>query len=392
MKNIRPKLKAHSIKKGDPEAMKLWVRAGGRCEFLGCNKYLLEDEFTGIEVSLADIAHIVARSPKGPRGENQLKIGLRNNAENLMLLCSEHHNKIIDKGKLVPEFSKEKLLKYKRMHEERIYNLTNYKEGHETTIIRLTGNIRGRSVDIPTEQIRKSVLVNAARYPQYIMGKNIEIDLRNISEKSSSYWKTSKAIIDDFMTRLYAPTHDKPSRDHFSVFALARIPLLIHLGSWLSDKIPTDIYQKHRRGDEGWTWDVAGQKKDFQVNNIQRGKDYSKVALILSLSSKIKRSDLPGSISKYSFIYEISPKIIAPGRDILSTTESLEAFRKTYESVLRIIEKTHKKVKSISLFPAIPVSAAIICGRGLLEDISPALMIYDIGKKKEYKFIMEVKK
>ena len=42
---------APPIRPEDPEAIKLWIRAGGRCEFDGCNKYLLEDEFTGFAVS-----------------------------------------------------------------------------------------------------------------------------------------------------------------------------------------------------------------------------------------------------------------------------------------------------------------------------------------------------
>ena len=48
---------APPLKISDPEVTKLWIRAGGRCEFDGCNEYLLEDEFTGIPVRIADIAH-----------------------------------------------------------------------------------------------------------------------------------------------------------------------------------------------------------------------------------------------------------------------------------------------------------------------------------------------
>ena len=44
---------------------------------------------------------------------------------------------------------------------------------------------------------------------------------------------------------------------HISLFAAARIPLLVYLGSKLDDKIPIDLYQKHRGGNEDWHWDGA---------------------------------------------------------------------------------------------------------------------------------------
>ena len=44
-----------------PEKIKrqLWVKAGGRCEFRGCNKYLFEDEVTRQPKNISNIAHIV---------------------------------------------------------------------------------------------------------------------------------------------------------------------------------------------------------------------------------------------------------------------------------------------------------------------------------------------
>jgi hypothetical protein len=74
-----------------PEQTKLWVLAGGRCEI--CNKYLLEDEFTAQPVKLAELAHNVGRQKTAgsPRGLAELPIEERNKAENLLLLCGDHH-------------------------------------------------------------------------------------------------------------------------------------------------------------------------------------------------------------------------------------------------------------------------------------------------------------
>ena len=50
----------------------LFVRAGGRCQFDGCNRYLLEHYPTLREGNFAEIAHIVAFREDGPRGWPQL--------------------------------------------------------------------------------------------------------------------------------------------------------------------------------------------------------------------------------------------------------------------------------------------------------------------------------
>ena len=83
----------------DSDKLKLWVRAGGRCEFPGCNDYLLEDELTGYEFPFAELAHNVGKkkNPKSPRGMNELPIEERSLPENLLLLCPTCHNLIDDK-------------------------------------------------------------------------------------------------------------------------------------------------------------------------------------------------------------------------------------------------------------------------------------------------------
>src|SRR5947209_6467600 len=64
----------------------LWVRAGGRCEFDGCNKYLLEHELTFTAGNYGEAAHIVAFKPDGPRGRSRTRPAKINDVTNLMLL------------------------------------------------------------------------------------------------------------------------------------------------------------------------------------------------------------------------------------------------------------------------------------------------------------------
>ena len=68
---------------------------GGRCEI--CNKYLLEDEFTAqpVKPRRARAQRRPPEEPGSPRGLADLPIDERNKAENLLLLCGDHH-RVID--------------------------------------------------------------------------------------------------------------------------------------------------------------------------------------------------------------------------------------------------------------------------------------------------------
>jgi hypothetical protein len=74
----------------------LWARAAGRCEYPGCNRSLIGDLVSGAEdKNFGFVAHIVADTPTGPRGDPIRSPQLSDDISNLMLLCYTHH-KLID--------------------------------------------------------------------------------------------------------------------------------------------------------------------------------------------------------------------------------------------------------------------------------------------------------
>ena len=54
--------------------MRLIAASGGHCQFAGCPCNLFKDEMTWAEFNNSNVAHIVAASPDGPRGVNDLLI------------------------------------------------------------------------------------------------------------------------------------------------------------------------------------------------------------------------------------------------------------------------------------------------------------------------------
>jgi len=84
----------------------LFGRAAGKCSF--CKIDLFEND-----VRIGEMAHIIAKSTIGPRGQLPLSVGL-NSYENLILVCRNHHG-LIDGAP--DKFPPEALLKKKADHE-----------------------------------------------------------------------------------------------------------------------------------------------------------------------------------------------------------------------------------------------------------------------------------
>lgn len=97
---------------------KLLQRSGNVCAFPDC-RLLLTAEGTADDpvVVLGEIAHIVAESPDGPRGDSPLTRDERNLYQNLILLCNQHHQLIDSEGALAT-YTVERLTAMKQDHEQ----------------------------------------------------------------------------------------------------------------------------------------------------------------------------------------------------------------------------------------------------------------------------------
>jgi hypothetical protein len=364
----------------DLERLKLWVRSGGRCAI--CNTYLLEDDFTGQVFNFGEMAHNVGRkqSSLSPRGLDPLPLTDRNKAENLLLLCEKHH-KLIDHKIKQSEYSVDDLLKIKHAHEDRIKYLTSMGPDQQTTILRVVGDIRGRAVELSREHVRKTVSANASRYPYFALafqGQDFEIDLRGLPDEGTPlYWQVGEARLREALLHRLAEGVQRGEIRHLSLFAIARIPLLISLGYMLDDKIPVDLYGKHRDGEESWFWSEQEPVVEFEHHQVQTGTDGTKVGILLNLSGTIHVNELPDHIGPEYFIFVIAPVGVTPNRNILRARGSLDNFSSSYHSLLSELERGHKAAREVHLFAAVPVTAAVVCGRGLMRDAQPAVIVYD---------------
>ena len=361
----------------------LCVQAGGRCEFDGCNKFLFKHHLTHTPGNFAQMAHIVAFKEDGPRGKVTKRPPDINNIENLMLLCPEDHH-LIDTH--ADDYPREVLEQYKQNHEERIFRLTGIKADHQTTVVQLKTLIGGQSVAIPVADIHRAI---APRYAEDSRG--CIIDLTNIRGDDQAYYQTAVRTIRQEVDRLYASGMEVEKTRHISLFGLAPIPLLVYMGSCLSNKVPVDLFQRHR-DTEDWVWKNRGKPVGYKFTQVRAGTVKSKVAFILSLSGKIHPADLPPAIDRRFHVYEITLARGTPKPTFLRLKQDLVLFREAYQRALSEIRAKHGQLQEIHLFPAVPAPIAVLCGREPLTKITPTLLVYDNDQTKGgFKFILGVK-
>jgi len=349
----------------------LFVRAGGRCEFDGCNDYLLAHPLTLTDGNFAQMAHIVAFREDGPRGKSALRPAYINDVANLMLLCPQCHKLIDDHP---DQYTVEVLDKFKQAHEDRIFHVTGLGPDLKTTIVQLKARIAGQTVAIPVAQVTKAV---APRYPSD--AKGYVIDLTAINAEGKAFITEAARCIRQKIERLYEAGMDVHETRHISLFALAPIPLLVYLGRQLSNKVPVDLFQRHR-DTEDWVWKDSGTPAEYRFGKIREGRGAGNVALILSLSGKVKSEALPPEINDQFTIYELTLANIEPNPTYLRQKGDLAAFKDAYQAALRTIGQDCGHIHAIHLFPAVPAPVAVLCGRELLPKVDPQLLVYDYDK------------
>lgn len=350
-----------------PTRLMLAVRAGGRCEFPGCNTPLFEHHVTLTTGNFGQFAHIRAFSPAGPRGGGAPRPRDVHDIENLLLLCHKCHKLIDDHPN---DYSTGTLKLAKSDHEKRIAHLTGLGPDKRTVVVQLKARINGEAVEIPLADVTSAV---TPRYPTDRHG--YVIDITQFGDEDLAC-EAARRKVRTMVERLYEPGMDADKVRHISLFALGPIPMLVYLGSRLSNKIPVEFYQRHR-DTKDWLWKIEPASVEYEVRAIRRGTDQAKVAVVLPLSGTKSKDKLPASIDETFSVYELGLPQGKASPDFLRTRDDLTKFERTYRGLLAKIEEQHRGVELIHLFPAVPAPIAVACGYNLLQKVHPPLLVYD---------------
>ncbi len=362
----------------------LYVRAGGRCHI--CNAYVLESADLGYyDFNRGEMAHIVGQSldKKSPRSNYPLAKELRDEEDNFLLLCADHHQ-TIDKPQAQQDFTVDLLREIKRQHEDRIRHVTSLStRTNHTAIVRLVGCIRGCTTQLTRAECNSATIHHTpARFADFALDlhrQGTEIDLVPFGEPEEDvdlYYKNVHKRINDRLS-LIRQGVERGQLEHLSIFGFARIPVLVCLGFSLGNKVGTTIFQRRRVDANHWHWQPDAPIQHFDWHLVRTGSDTTRVVLILNVSGSIHPSELPPAIDESYFVFLIKTTGVAPNPDAILSVASLNEFRSCYRRWLAYLETEHKFAPAIHMFSAVPPAVAVACGLDLMPHAQPALVVYD---------------
>lgn len=356
----------------------LWGRSAGRCQFNGCNKPLYKSPVTQEPVNIAEKAHIYSFSENGPRGWGPFIINRHkiNEIDNLMLMCHDCH-KTIDTKENTERYSAELLKKWKKEHEERIWITSGISPENKTEIILYGANIGEQKSPLQYSEAVGSIFPH--KFPAREGAISISMH-SSLEDKDSTFWQAEEEHLKTIFQQQVLPKIENGKTAHFSIFALAPIPLLIKLGTLLTDKISVDIYQPIREP-KGWIWQDKPDDFSFEVDKPKIKQVNNKPVLVLSLSAHIDRERVKSVLGQGVDVWEIKPNKGYQHNDFIKSPEQLSMFRSEIRKLLETINSFYGIDNTLYIFPAMPVSTAIEMGRVRMPKASMEWKIYDQNRK-----------
>lgn len=340
-----------------------------------CSASLLGSRAYLHSVLVGELAHNVGATatPGSPRGLTE-DIPDREAEENLLLLCHGCH-RLIDDEDHVPYFTPERLRSLKKTHEDRVRMAATNGGMRRTAALRVGGRVRGATALASQRQTADALLVDG--YLGLVDSRwrgDFLCEVRGDPSRST-YWKAAQEEIDDTV-RLIEQSVATGEVEHLSIFAIAPIPLLVHLGSRLDDKTDTRLYQKHRDGDQGWRWDGSAPVYDFTTSGNIGSTPVKEVVLAASLTAEVQKTNLPEHLQGMPY-FEIRPEADRFGPGLFSHPDTLRNFADRWRSLLAEVEAARPGATRWHLVAAAPLTPAIEMGRAFMREAQPPIDVYE---------------
>jgi hypothetical protein len=174
------------------------------------------------------------------------------------------------------------------------------------------------------------------------------------------------------------------SRDlspRFSVFSFAQIPMALHLGFILSDRVEVECYQFDRQRNT-WRWpdDSTGADLDIRVKGApakkvtKSGDAVIRVSLSANISPEDTRKVAVGAI-------EIDIFVKTPAVLWLRSAEQLQVLADRFRNVLTAIRNFMPGCQRIHLFYAGPTGGAVKIGQQINPRMNPLVETYQYSRQ-----------
>jgi hypothetical protein len=370
-KNEKPGRRPHK----KMEEISLWVACGGVCSFEGCNERIIESS-SGDLTNIGIKAHIIGHAENSARHEYMEEYGYTQETlediSNIMLMCY-YHSKFIDDEHTRGKFPPDRLFKMKKDHEEKVASWSNEKKKKSIALIhkRMGGPIRNIEYDGEAPYILLDAVEDQTVFDNF----------------TKEGWEDGKVRNQELYQMFLEKIKEKDAKVG-EIFPLSPIPLLIHLGSLLTDTVPYSIYQFDR--EKGlWVFDKPGKNKDVVLTVKQRIEGCDNLAVLVSISGKVKMNSVEEVLgNEFDFL---TVEIDDPGvKRVLYREDVINIQAKIKDEVEKLMQE--QDYTKIHLFYAGPAGLAIEIGRGINPNIWSEVCLYEynIRKTPKYQYALSI--
>ena len=350
----------------------VWGRAAGRCQYTNCGKRLDQDLVSGeLGKNFAYLAHNVASSPGGVRGDPDLSHNLADDPDNIVLMCDVHH-RVIDDAQNAGKYSIEAVRAMKLASERRIDRLLSNPAAPATHILRMSATVGDNETAIPWKDCIDAVV------PTFTLADDrpIDIKLRGMEHRDSDpdYYPIEIENLRRRFERDIRGRFETAEMEHLAVFGIAPMPVLMELGRLLSDLRAARIYARHREPTPSWRW--PNDEAPLSFETVAGVSGPKAVALKLCISADITDDRVVRAMPDRNVsLWDVRSNRF--GTSVLRNESDLGRFRKEVGRALDEIRRQHGSDVDLSIFPAVPAACAIELGRTWQPKAHPSLSIYD---------------
>lgn len=352
----------------------------GYCMFDGCGANLHIDSLTGVKGNFTYLAHIVASSPDGPRG-NCRSHELSNDVSNIMVLCDKHH-RLIDKVS-VDEYPAQRLLKMKASFKEAAAFFLQGLMYLEVPTYTAFWPIGGTSPEDPSLQ-EYSVSLHPINCRPSGVARHL-INLRPNVIQDDNWWAESavcelKGIGSDFKS------YSESYRHKAGIYALGPSSIMVGLGAVLGNKNSLCVVPRSRANGWGWSRDNPLEKpfsSDYDRHSLGTTKE---VAVTLFLTASPSESDCLLEYFRVSGMPVVTITASEPGNESLAHFKESSYLREMLVNLFHDLRNNHG-VSLIHLVHCASNAACIEAGRAI-EHNHPSFRIYEHCKSQSRKYFV----
>jgi hypothetical protein len=360
-------------------AWRVWAEAGGCCMYEGCAADLSGISLHTKAAKIGYLAHIIASSPNGPRGDSESSVELSDDPENIMLMCDEHH-RLID-SYAPSEHPKERLQDMRRHHLEKMKALRKAMSYPVAQAVPLLANLAGVPTYFRDTQFQEALLAE-----KYAMAPRVEYLLRRTAQRDDrsnpGFWYHYLHEHENDIRRFVGfvkEVFEEEGRT-LGIFPLHHVAMLVLAGRIVGEASPVEVFQYDRQ-QETWCWhyDVQPHPEGiFKIIGLEQ--EQTKEALLsVELTAPINESVLPDTL-----IEMIDAKTLPwiriqtenPNPNIIRRAEDLQQFRTVCRRAINHIQDK-LRVEKVHLVVVSPASTAFMLGQLLQAGNHPPYVVYD---------------